>query len=302
MQIAENGIAELEAKVDTLITIPNERILQVIEKQTPLNEAFAYADDVLAPRHSRHQRSDHAARAHQSRLRRRQDDHDRRGLGDDGNRRRHGRAPRGRRRAKGDRLAAARDHHRRRARRDLQHHRRPGHGDVRSQRSGRNDQPRRRSGRADHLRRVDRSDDERESARHGTGGRLRAAARRTAAPRADTRSTTRQSKQSLRSTWTTSKSRRSCAIAAKPRSQFAVAYRARVLLDSVSPAGVRLTTLEVTFPRFVLAEFNTHRVFSRNSASSRAIPTANSSNVSTTIRVCRWNGAATRPACRPTTC
>jgi thymidylate synthase ThyX len=50
-------------------------------------------------------------------------------------------------------------------------------------------------------------------------------------------------------------------------------YSARVLLDSVSPAGVRLTTLEVTFPRFVLAEFNTHRVLSRNSASSRAIPT-----------------------------
>jgi len=47
MQLAENGIAELEAKVDTLITIPNERILQVIEKKTPLNEAFAYADDVL---------------------------------------------------------------------------------------------------------------------------------------------------------------------------------------------------------------------------------------------------------------
>lgn len=33
------------------------------------------------------------------------------------------------------------------------------------------------------------------------------------------------------------------------------------MLDSVSPAGVRLTTLEVTFPRFVLAEFNTHRQF-----------------------------------------
>lgn len=42
----------------------------------------------------------------------------------------------------------------------------------------------------------------------------------------------------------------------------------------MSPAGVRLTTLEVTFPRFVLAEFNTHRVFSRNSASSRAVPTS----------------------------
>ena len=53
-----------------------------------------------------------------------------------------------------------------------------------------------------------------------------------------------------------------------------MAYTARVLLDSVSPAGVRLTTLEVTFPRFVLAEFNTHRVFSRSSASSRAVPTS----------------------------
>ncbi|MGB8966725.1 MAG: FAD-dependent thymidylate synthase [Candidatus Cybelea sp.] len=53
-----------------------------------------------------------------------------------------------------------------------------------------------------------------------------------------------------------------------------MAYSARVLLDSVSPAGVRLTTLEVTFPRFVLAEFNTHRSLSRNSASSRAVPTS----------------------------
>lgn len=46
-----------------------------------------------------------------------------------------------------------------------------------------------------------------------------------------------------------------------------------MLADSVSPAGVRLTTLEVRFPRFVLSEFNTHRQFSRNSASSRAVPT-----------------------------
>jgi thymidylate synthase ThyX len=53
-----------------------------------------------------------------------------------------------------------------------------------------------------------------------------------------------------------------------------MAFDAKVLADSVSPAGHRLTTLEATFPRFVLAEFNTHRVFSRNSASSRAIPIA----------------------------
>lgn len=51
-------------------------------------------------------------------------------------------------------------------------------------------------------------------------------------------------------------------------------YTARVLADSRSCVGCRLTTFEVTFPRIVLAEFNTHRVFSRNSASSRAIPVA----------------------------
>lgn len=49
-------------------------------------------------------------------------------------------------------------------------------------------------------------------------------------------------------------------------------FDAKILADSISPDGVRLTTFEVTFPRIVLAEFNTHRMFSRNSASSRAIP------------------------------
>lgn len=48
-------------------------------------------------------------------------------------------------------------------------------------------------------------------------------------------------------------------------------YDARILADSIA-SGTRLTTVQVTFPRIVLAEFNTHRVFSRNSASSRAIP------------------------------
>lgn len=48
---------------------------------------------------------------------------------------------------------------------------------------------------------------------------------------------------------------------------------AKIIADSVSAIdGIRLTTFEVRFHRFVLAEFNTHRVFSRNSASSRAIP------------------------------
>ena len=51
-----------------------------------------------------------------------------------------------------------------------------------------------------------------------------------------------------------------------------MAFETKILADSISPAGHRLTTFEATFPRFILAEFNTHRVFSRNSASSRAIP------------------------------
>lgn len=51
-----------------------------------------------------------------------------------------------------------------------------------------------------------------------------------------------------------------------------MSYDAKVLADSLSLAGHRVTTLQVTFPRIILAEFNTHRVLSRNSASSRAIP------------------------------
>ena len=47
---------------------------------------------------------------------------------------------------------------------------------------------------------------------------------------------------------------------------------AKVVLDSISEEGVRLTTMELTYPRFIHAEFMTHRVFSRNASSSRAIP------------------------------
>lgn len=49
---------------------------------------------------------------------------------------------------------------------------------------------------------------------------------------------------------------------------------AKVIEDSVSEAGVRLTTLQLCYPRFIHAEFMTHRVFSRNASSSRAIPVA----------------------------
>lgn len=44
---AEKGIGNLKAKVDTLITIPNDRLLQVIDKHTSIVEAFRIADDVL---------------------------------------------------------------------------------------------------------------------------------------------------------------------------------------------------------------------------------------------------------------
>lgn len=47
---------------------------------------------------------------------------------------------------------------------------------------------------------------------------------------------------------------------------------AQIIADSVNTQGDRITTYILTFPRFILAELNTHRMFSRNSASSRAIP------------------------------
>lgn len=51
-----------------------------------------------------------------------------------------------------------------------------------------------------------------------------------------------------------------------------MAYACRIVADSFSPSLVRLTTFEVTYPRFVHSELMTHRMFSRNSSSSRAIP------------------------------
>jgi thymidylate synthase ThyX len=51
-----------------------------------------------------------------------------------------------------------------------------------------------------------------------------------------------------------------------------MAISAKVVCDSVSVAGVRLTTFEIEVPRIVWAEILTHRQLSRNAASSRAIP------------------------------
>lgn len=49
-------------------------------------------------------------------------------------------------------------------------------------------------------------------------------------------------------------------------------FAAKILADSVAPCGKRLTTIEATYPRFIHSEMLTHRMLSRNSASSRAIP------------------------------
>ncbi|MEE8525240.1 MAG: cell division protein FtsZ [Thermoanaerobaculia bacterium] len=47
MQFAERGVEELRSSVDTLIAIPNERLLSFVDRGTPLTEAFLIADDVL---------------------------------------------------------------------------------------------------------------------------------------------------------------------------------------------------------------------------------------------------------------
>ena len=47
MKNAETGIEALKANVDTLVVVPNDRLLQVVNKATPINEAFRIADDTL---------------------------------------------------------------------------------------------------------------------------------------------------------------------------------------------------------------------------------------------------------------
>lgn len=52
-------------------------------------------------------------------------------------------------------------------------------------------------------------------------------------------------------------------------------FETKVLADSISDRDIRLTTVEATYPRLIHSELMTHRVFSRNSASTRAIPLFN---------------------------
>lgn len=48
--------------------------------------------------------------------------------------------------------------------------------------------------------------------------------------------------------------------------------KAEIIADSINDAGERITTFILTYPRYIHSEFMTHRLFSRNAASSRAIP------------------------------
>lgn len=57
-----------------------------------------------------------------------------------------------------------------------------------------------------------------------------------------------------------------------PRRPLPESYAVKIIADSIGAHGIRLTTWALTYPRFVHAELMTHRVFSRNAASSRAIP------------------------------
>jgi len=52
-----------------------------------------------------------------------------------------------------------------------------------------------------------------------------------------------------------------------------MAYEVKIIADSVGPNGARITTYQLRFPRFILAQFNTHRAISKNARSSRAVPT-----------------------------
>jgi hypothetical protein len=95
---AEQGIQNLKEKVDTLIIIPNDRLLTVSNEKTSMVNAFKMADEVLMQGVQGITRPDHGARADQHRLRRREDDHEQRRHRHHGHRLGHRRGPGGQRR------------------------------------------------------------------------------------------------------------------------------------------------------------------------------------------------------------
>ena len=122
---AEQGIRALRDTVDTLITIPNERLLNFVERGDVARRGVQDRRRHPAPGRAGHLRSHHRSRRDQPRLRRREDDHARHGHGAHGHGRQLGRASRGRSGAARHLVAAARRSvDRRREGRADQHHRR----------------------------------------------------------------------------------------------------------------------------------------------------------------------------------
>lgn len=72
--------------------------------------------------------------------------------------------------------------------------------------------------------------------------------------------------------------------------------QAEVIRSSISPDGQRLDTLKLRYPRMVHADFLTHRVFSRNSSSSRAMPSATLLKQEPYVPQFRHNQSGMQPA------
>ena len=113
------------AKVDTLLVIPNDRLLQVVEPVDADHGGVPRRRRRAAPGRAGHHRPDHGARPDQPRLRRRAHGHAQHRHRADGHRRGGRREPRRRGRPRGHLLAAARDERRGREGHAAQHHRRP---------------------------------------------------------------------------------------------------------------------------------------------------------------------------------
>ena len=120
---AEKSAEELKAKVDTLITIPNDRLRDVVQKNTTHPRCLPGRGRRAPPGRPGHQRHHHGARPDQPRLRRRARDHEGRRFGAHGDRPRERREPRRGGRPPGDLQPAPRGQHQRRPGDPLQRHR-----------------------------------------------------------------------------------------------------------------------------------------------------------------------------------
>lgn len=66
--------------------------------------------------------------------------------------------------------------------------------------------------------------------------------------------------------------------------------RVNIIADSITKQGQRITTLQLVYPRYIHSELMTHRLFSRNASSSRAIPVAKMADIAITemVEPIRW--------------